>query len=151
MSLFRAGQDCITQTHWRIWMRPCPTVSMAAVMMARSSYSAHQIYWLEEQVTASVSQCKLMSIPLNYHANLGLISHYQHTSTSGPAQFKQWNTIGPASKQVGDIFFEDTAWKAIRELAQNTDFRRNVSHIYLGSSRYSRFGKGRSHKKHHSW
>lgn len=88
-----------------------------------------------------------MSIPLNYHANLGLISHYQHTSTSGPAQFKQWNTIGPASKQVGDIFFEDTAWKAIMELAQITDFRGNVSHIYLGSSRYSRFGKGRSHQK----
>lgn len=24
MSLFRAGQGWITQTHWWIWMRPCP-------------------------------------------------------------------------------------------------------------------------------
>lgn len=56
-----------------------------------------------------------MSALLNYHAKP------QHT---GPAQF---NAIGAASKQVADIFFEDTTWKAIRESAQNTDFRGKVS------------------------
>lgn len=69
-----------------------------------------------------------MSTPLNYHSNLGLIIHHQHTATSGAAQFKQWNTIGAASKQVADVFFEDTTTEAIRELAQNTDFRGKVSH-----------------------
>lgn len=129
-------------------MRLCPTVSMVAVTMARSSYSGHQIYWLEGQVTGGASLCKWMSTPLNYHVNLGLISHYLHTATSGPAQFKQSNTTGPASKSVADIFFEDTTWKAIRKVAQHTDFRGKLSRSRVGSSRYWRFGqKGGTHER----